>query len=221
MGMAVDKDSLGLIRTDPNVLRRAALPDGDGLTMAQALNALDEAYGWALDARSMTPTSFEAALRESRGAMLNIVRRPLGDFCGSTFDGTHSVYVQSGLLFDPLCPAARSLDMVRVMAGALAFGALIGRPGRIQAALTRPDRLEPRISAKGAIWRYHVLRGVIVGRTRHTTKGMSAGTDTPVSLRWPTETTRRTLVRVTEKSSAFLGWYLEPLASTVKYAGEL
>jgi hypothetical protein len=220
-GMATDKDSLGLVRTDPNVLRRAAFPDTDGLTMAQTLDALREAYGWSLDQRYLSPVQFEAALREQRGAMVAIVRKPLGDYCGSSFDGTHMVYVQSGLLFDPLCASARRLNVGPFLAAALAFGALVGHPGRIQAALTRANRDHPRVTASGAFFRYIVRHGVIVDRERHDTGGFSAHTDVPVSLRWPTESTRRTLVRIADARSAFDGWYVEPLATTVRYAGEL
>ena len=49
IGMATDKDSLGLVRPDASTLRRYLLPDTDGVTQTQALEALEA--GLRLDAR--------------------------------------------------------------------------------------------------------------------------------------------------------------------------
>jgi hypothetical protein len=152
------------------------------------------------------------------------VRQPLGDFCGSTFDGPHGVYVQEhratdALLFDPLCNAPRWMDWNRIVLGGLAFGALVGHPNRLRVAITRPGRVAPMVSVKGTFWRYAVTSGVITGRTKHSSGGFSAATSIPTLHRWP-GVGYRTLVRVQDTASAFHGWYVEPIGTTVKYAGE-
>ena len=222
-GMAVDKDSLALVRTDPDLLRRAALPDTDGLTLAQTLDAVEEVYGWELSARWLRPDELAEHLEQRGGAMLQIVRQPLGDYCGSTFNGTHSVYVQekdgaNAVLFDPLCPGPRRFDWNRIVLGGLAFGAILGRPTQVQVALTRPGRSAPSVRIKGKFWRYTVSKGVITGRTVDESGGMSANCTIPVARRWPRKGTSRTLVRLTSGSRN--GWYVEPLGATVRYIGE-
>ena len=154
-----------------------------------------------------------------------MVRQPLGDFCGSSFGGTHGIYVQEkrdndALLFDPLCNLPRWMDWNRLVLGGLAFGQLVGISGRIRVALTRPARVEPQVSVKGSFWRYTVTAGVITGRRKHTSGGFSAKTAIPTLHRWPGNEAR-TLVRVQDTASAYHGWYLAPDNSTVKYAGEL
>jgi hypothetical protein len=226
VGMCADKDSLALVRPDASVLRRYLLPDIDGVTQAQALEALQACYGWTLTPRDVTPEDLASLLSDHRGALVNVIRQPLGDFCGSTFDGPHGVYVQEhrasdALLFDPLCNAPRWMDWNRIVLGGLAFGQLVGVPGRIRVALTRPARIAPMVSVKGTFWQYVVVNGLITGRRKRTSGGWSATTSIPIPLRWPDLGVRRILVRVEDAGSAYDGWYVEPVGSTVRYAGEL
>ena len=158
IGVAVDKDSLGLVVPNPNVLRRALHPDADGTTMSQALWAIEECYGWTLADRWVTPSDLTDLLDEKRGALVHVVRQPLGDLCHQPFDGTHAIYVQQHreqtqdvLLYDPLCPTAHWFPWSKIVIGGVAFGALVGHPGRIHVALTRPGRGEPRVSRQGRV----------------------------------------------------------------------
>ena len=160
IGMATDKDSLGLVRPDASTLRRYLLPDTDGVTQTQALEALEQVYGWTLASRDVAPEALAELLTEQRGALVNVVRQPLGDFCGSSFGGTHGIYVQEkrdndALLFDPLCNLPRWMDWNRLVLGGLAFGQLVGISGRIRVALTRPARVEPKVERQGLVLALH------------------------------------------------------------------
>ena len=76
------------------------------------------------------------------------------------------------------------------------------------------------MSVKGTFFRYPIANGVdhraddaIAGRL------LRAETSVPASSAGPPSAPPATLVRVT--TGAYAGWWIEPLASTVKYAGEV
>jgi hypothetical protein len=165
-------------------------------------------------------------LSAGAGAVLHIVRRPLGDLFGDTFDGTHGVHVQEAgsstvLLFDPLGRRPIWVPKHRLAAAATQFGALVGAPGKCLVALTRPSRIHPAVQVvAGTWWDYSVVKGTIVapGRKRRKTGGFSAPTFRPQHLAWPALHTSRTLVRMT--TGAYAGHWVEPRSPRVRFNGE-
>ena len=232
VGTAVDKDSLGLVVPNPDRLRRALLPDRDGTTMDQQLWAIEKVYGWTLDQRDVPVAYLRGALSDGAGALIHIVRQPLGDFCGSTFDGPHGAYAQQYQSAahryrygDPLCRQYRWIDADLLEAGALAFGVLVGKPGRIRAAFTRRDRIEPAVAVTGRFFRYAepVRNRSIAPRKAYGSRltRWSARTTPPEDVMYVPDGTFRRLVQVDARHSAYDGWWVEPKAGVVQYAGEL
>lgn len=231
VGMAVDKDSLGLVVPNPDRLRRALLPDKDGTTMEQGLWAIERVYGWTLDYRHVTVAQLRGMLADGAGAVIHIVRQPIGNLCGHTFDGTHAVYGQGFqppspryLLGDTLCQSLRWVDADALEAAGLAFGALVGQVGRIRVALTRRDRIRPAVRVTGRFFRYaEPVKGRSLSRqaygSRHTR--WSATTESPENILYVPDGSWRRLVQVSDPQSAYDGWWVEPKAGVVHFTGEL
>lgn len=228
LSVTVDKDSLGLLRPDPDTMRRFLAPDVDGTHMAQRLAMLALHYGWSLEcpAGDWTPDELWARLSNGAGAQVDLVRSYLGNLGGYAFDGTHSTEWQEAvvsggvrrvLVYDPLPGRPLWVDWDVAVRAATAFGALVGHPGRIRAAVTRPHRTRPQVTVKGLFFRYAVSGGRITGRSRHRSGGFTAATTAPRAVPWPGNGTR-TLVEVT--TGAFDGWLVEPRNATVHYIGE-
>lgn len=229
-GVMVDKDTLGLIVPDPDTLRAALLPDRDGLTMSQVLWALDRVYDWQPELHGdYTPAMLLASLERQRGAFVSIVRAPLGNRCGQSFNGTHGVYVQqpSGVnirLYDPLCRTSDWVPWADFVVAGVALGAMVGHPGKIRAALTRAERVNPFVTirpkkgqARVAYHQYIVQGSTITGTKRATTAGFQASCTRPRVFRWPGRQNQQ-LVQITY--GGYSGKWVNPAGASVRYAGE-
>jgi len=196
-------------------------PTARGLTLDEGLAGLLHVAGRTLERRTVNSQGLWYLVNEGRAVVVQGDSDRM-DPCGHGFRGNHSVAVNDArlaaghreyLVGDPLCNRWIWLPASMLVAYA---EKLWGE--RFPVAASRPVRL-PSVSVKGTFWRYAIADGVITGRSSHTSGGFSALTSVPRAVRWPAKNTTRLLVSVV--SGAFQGWWIEPLATNVRYAGEV
>lgn len=189
-------------------------PKSPGLNLPQVDDAVRKLTAGAIDLDG-TPVSVAEAQRRivaGRWGEIQVVRSVLVDAGlggGSKFGGGHAITAHTdpaGVLLDgdPLVPHYMPMAWSDLWAAATAFTRSIGTTG-VYALWTRDVTVSYRAvihpappATRKPFWIYELDRatGLITGRSRHWTRGMSAACTPPAPHSWPGIGTRQ-LVKLT------------------------